>query len=175
VILAREGFDELAAEGRIVKGTDVDLARVPQGAAVRAGTSKPDLSTLESFRRALLDARLIVVASSSGIYLTKEIFPRLGIADKISIKVVDRSAEATAMVAAGNADMAVLPVSAFTNVTGIDFAGPIPDAQLVLVFTAAIVTGAKQPDSGKRLIAFLASDRTSSAIQRSGMEPMVKH
>lgn len=175
VILAKEGFDELVAEGRIVKGTDVDLARVPLGAAVRAGTSKPDLSALDNFKRALLGARLIVVASSSGIYLTKEILPRLGIADKISIKVLERSAEATSMVAAGNADIAVLPVSAFANVPGIEFVGAVPEeAQLVLVFTAAIVTGSKQPNSGKRLIEFLASDRTSSAIQRSGMEPVLK-
>src|SRR3954470_1196841 len=99
VILAREGFDELVGDGRIVNGTDVDLARVPLGVAVRAGKPKPDLSNLESFKRALQDARLVVVASTSGIYLTREIFTRLGIADKIAVKVLDRSAEATSMVA----------------------------------------------------------------------------
>jgi molybdate transport system substrate-binding protein len=175
VILAREGLNELIEEGRIVNGTEVDLARVPLGAAVRAGTPKPDLGTVEAFKRALLDARLIVVASTSGIYLTTEIFPRLGIADKISVKVVSRSAEATSMVAAGDADIAVLPVSAFTSVPGIEFAGRVPnEAQLVLVFTAATVSGSNQPAAAKRLIEFLASERTSAAIEKSGMEPVGK-
>jgi molybdate transport system substrate-binding protein len=175
VILAKEGLNELVAEGRIVNGTEVDLASVPLGAAVRAGSPKLDLSTVEAFKRAVLAAHQIVVASSSGIYLTTEIFPRLGIADKISVKVVGRSAEATAMVAAGDADIAVLPVSAFTNVPGIEFVGRVPDeAQLVLVFAAAIVTGSNQPDAGKRLIEFLASERTSAAIKKSGMEPVGK-
>lgn len=172
VILAREGFDELVEDGRIVQGTEADLARVPLGVAVRAGKPKPDISNLGSFKRALQDARLVAVASTSGIYLTKEIFARLGVADKIAVKVLDRSAEATSMVAAGDADIAVLPASAFTNVRGIEFAGRVPEeAQLVLVFTAAIVQGAKHPEAGKALIDFLRSDRTAIAIQKSGMEP----
>jgi len=175
VILAREGLDELIADGRIVRGTEMDLAQVPLGIAMRAGMPKPDIRTIDGLKRTLLSARLIVVASSSGIYLLKEIFPKLGIADRITVKVMERSAEATAMVAAGHADIAVLPVSAFSNVAGIEFVGKVPeDAQLVLVFTAAIVSGSKQPDAAKRLIDFLVSERSSAAIARSGMEPVGK-
>lgn len=173
VILAKEGLDELIAEGRIIRGTETTLARVPLGAAVRAGADKPDIRTGEAFKRVLLDARLIVVASSSGIHLTKEILPRLGIAGKVAIRVVERSAEATSMLAAGDADLAVLPVSAFSKVPGIEFVGKVPDeAQLVLVFMAAIVTGSNQHEAAKRLIEFLASERTVAAIRRSGMEPV---
>jgi molybdate transport system substrate-binding protein len=173
VILAKEGLDELIAEDRIIKGTDVTLARVPLGAAVRAGTPKPDIRSVEAFKRVLLDARRVVVASSSGIYITKEILPKLGVGDKVALKVVERSAEATSMLAAGDADLAVLPVSAFSNVRGIEYVGKVPDeAQLILVFVAAVLSGSKQLEPSKRLIDFLASDRTSAAIERSGMEPV---
>ena len=128
---------------------------------------------METFKRALLDPRRIVLASTSGIYLTSETFPRLGVADNISVKVVGRSAEATAMVAAGDAGIAVLPISAFTNVPGIEFAGRVPDeAQLVLEFTAAIVAASNRLDVAKRLIELLASERTSPAIKKSEMEPV---
>jgi molybdate transport system substrate-binding protein len=175
VILAKEGFNELVADGRIVVGTEVGLARVPLGAAVRAGAPKPDISTLEAFKRALMSARLVVVASTSGIYLTNEIFQRLGIADKVTVKLMSRSAEATSMVATGEADIAVLPISAFANVAGIEFAGKVPEeTQQVLEFIAATATGSKQPEAAKRLIEFLASERTRTAIEKSGMEPIVK-
>jgi len=135
-ILSREGLADLIAAGRIIAGTDVDLARVPLGVAVRAGTLKPDVSTVEAFKRTLLNARSVVVpGSTSGIYLTTKIFPKLGIADQISVKVTERGSQSAAMVAAGDANIAVQPVSELVNVPGIEFAGRIPDeVQLVQVF-----------------------------------------
>src|SRR5436305_5972206 len=104
VIMSREGLTDLIAEHRIAPGTDVDLARTPLGVAVRAGAPKPDLSTVEAFKQALLKANIVAVPSStSGIFLTTEVFPRLGIADKISVKRTPRGSGAAAMVAAGEA------------------------------------------------------------------------
>jgi molybdate transport system substrate-binding protein len=176
VILSREGLAELIAAGRIIAGTDVDLARVPLGVAVRAGARKPDVSTIEAFKRTLLNARSVAVpGSTSGIYLTTKVFPQLGIADQISVKVTERGSQSTAMVAAGDANIAVQPVSELVNVPGIDFAGRIPDEmQLVQVFAAGIVTGSKEPDAGRRLIQFLASGRAAAAIENSGMDLMRK-
>src|SRR6201987_2248808 len=88
VILSREGLSELIAAKRIAAGTDVDLARVPLGVAVRAGTPKPDVSTVEAFKQLLLKAKTIAVpGSTSGIWLVKDLFPRLGLADKLNTKV----------------------------------------------------------------------------------------
>src|SRR5262245_29115690 len=71
VILSREGLSDLIAAKRIASGTDVDLARVPLGVAVRAGTTKPDVSTVEAFKQLLLKAKTIAVpGSTSGIWLT---------------------------------------------------------------------------------------------------------
>src|SRR5262249_6773211 len=79
VILSREGLRDLMAAGRIVGGTDVDLASVPIGAGVREGQPKPDVDTIDAFKQTLLDARAIAVpGSTSGIFLMKEVLPRLG-------------------------------------------------------------------------------------------------
>src|SRR5213082_3241753 len=112
VILSREGLTELIAAKRIVAGTDVDLARVHLGVAVRAGAPKPDVSTVEAFKQVLLKAKTVAIpGSTSGIFLMNDVFPRLGIADKVKVKAAARGTGATAMVAAGEADIAVMPVS----------------------------------------------------------------
>ena len=172
VILSREGLADLIAAGRIVAGTDVDLARVPLGAGVRTGVSKPDISTVAAFKQALLNAKTIAVpGSTSVIYLTTEVFPKMGVSDQITVSVKERGAQAAAMVAAGEAAMAVQPVSELVNEVGIDFVGRLPtELQLVQVFAAAVLTGAKEPELARKLIQFLASERTGVAIEKSGMD-----
>jgi molybdate transport system substrate-binding protein len=176
VIMSREGLTELMAAGRIVAGTDVDLATAALGAAVRAGAPKPDVTTLEGFKRALLGATVVAVPqSTSGIYLLKEVFPKLGVVERINVKVFARGSESAAAVAIGQADIAVQPVSELISVQGIDYAGRLADElQLIQMFSAAIVKGTKQADAAKRLIQFLASDRAAAAITKNGMEPARK-
>jgi molybdate transport system substrate-binding protein len=177
VIMSKEGLAELITAGQIVAGTDVDLAQTPIGVSVRAGTPKPDISTVEAFKQALLRAKSVALpGSTTGIYLTTELFPRLGIADKVTVQVTARGTESTAMVAAGGADIAIQPVSELVHVAGLDFVGTIPpEIQYISVFTAAVVTGSKEVEASKRLIAFLASEKASRAIKNSGMEPLRKH
>lgn len=174
VILSREGLEELTAANRIAAGTDVDLAQVPLGVAVRANAPKPDVGTVEAFKRTMLGAKTVAVpGSTSGIFLTTKVFPRLGIADRLDVKVTPRGAGATAMVAAGEADLAVMPVSEIVHAPGVDLAGIIPtEIQLIQVFAAAVVAGSKEQDAAKRLITFLASPRAAETIRSSGMEPV---
>jgi molybdate transport system substrate-binding protein len=174
VILSREGLSELIAAGRIVAGSDVDLARVPLGAAVPAGKAKPEVATFDAFKQTLLGARLIAMpGSTSGIFLMDEVLPRLGVADKVAVKVVPRGSDATALLAAGGADIALAPVSELVNLPGVDFVGRLPaDVQLQQVFAAAIVAGSAHLEDAKRLIAFLASRAAAAAIAKSGMEPL---
>jgi molybdate transport system substrate-binding protein len=174
VILSREGLSELIAANRIVAGTDVDLARVPLGVAVRAGTPKPDVSTVEAIKELLLKAKTVAVpGSTSGIWLRTDLFPRLGIVEKINVKAAPRGARATEMVAEGGADLAVMPVSEILHAAGVDFAGSLPpEIQFIQMFSAAVVAGSREIDGAKRLIEFLASARASEAIRKSGMEPL---
>ena len=176
VILSREGLADLTAAGRIVAGTDVDLARVALAAAVRAGVPKPDVTTVEALKRTLLSAKTLVVpGSTAGIYVTTKLLPQLGIADRITVKVTERGSQAAAMVAAGDADIVIQPVSELMNVPGIEVVGRLPkDVQLIQTFAAAIVAGAKEPAAGRRLIEFLVSERVSAAIEKNGMEPVRK-
>jgi molybdate transport system substrate-binding protein len=174
VILSREGLTELIAANRIVAGTDVDLARVPLGVAVRAGTAKPDVSTVEAFKQVLLQAKTVgVPASTSGIWLMDELFPRLGIAGRINAKAMPRGSDATGLVAAGGADLSVQPVSEIMHAAGVDLAGNLaPEIQFVQTFSAAVVAGPGPIDAARRLIEFLASAHASEAIRKSGMEPL---
>lgn len=174
VIMSREGLDELIAANRIAAGTDVDLAEVPLGVAVRAGIAKPDVSTVDAVKRMLLQARMVAVpGSTSGIWLKDDLFPRLGIADKISFKMTPRGSDASGMVAAGGADLAVMPVSEILSASGVDHAGAIPaEIQFIQVFCAAVVAGSTATDASRRLIEFLSSPHAAETIRRSGMEPL---
>src|SRR6476646_7255254 len=174
VILSREGLSELIAAKRIAAETDVDLARVPLGVAVRAGTPKPDVSTVEAFKQVLLNAKSVAIpGSTSGIWLKTDLLPRLGIADKINIKVSPRGTGATGMVAAGDADLAVMPVSEIVHAPGVDLAGSIaPEIQFVQTFSAGVVAGSADIDGSKRLLEFLASPPASETIRDIGMQPL---
>jgi molybdate transport system substrate-binding protein len=173
VILSGEGLDELKAAGRIAAGSEVKLAGVALGAAVRQGSAKPDIGSVDALKRALTGARMVALpGSTSGIFMRDEVFPRLGIADKVSSKLYARGIESTNALAAGEADLAIGPVSEQVSQPGIELVGPLPDeVQLVQIFTVAIVKTAHNPEQGKRLIAYLASDQTTTAIKNSGMQP----
>jgi molybdate transport system substrate-binding protein len=175
VILSREGLDDLIAAKKIIVGTDVDLARAPVGVAVRTGTPKPDVSTVEAFRQALLKAKTVAIpGSTSGIWLTSDLFPRLGIAGKVNVRLTPRGTDSAAMVAAGDADLAVQPTSEIMHAPGVDFAGNIAaEIQFVQTFSAAVVAGSGEIADSRRLIEFLASARACEAIRKSGMEPLV--
>jgi molybdate transport system substrate-binding protein len=142
--------------------------------AVRAGTAKPDVSTVEAFKQVLLKAKTVAMpGSTSGIWLTNDLFPRLGIAEKVNAKPTPRGTDATAMVAAGGADLAVMPVSEIVHAPGVDLAGILAaEIQFVQTFSAAVVAGSGDIEGSKRLIEFLASVRASEAIRNSGMEPV---
>ena len=170
VILAREGLSELITEGRIVAGTDVDLGRSIIGMIVRAGAPKPDISTVEALKQTLLRAKSVAMSSStSGVYLTTTLFPRLGIANEMAGKSTTSGAAA---VGRGEAEIGLQQVSELLPVPGVDFVGTIPaEVQYVTVYAAAVVTGSKEIEASKRLIAFLASEGAVAAIKKSGMEP----
>jgi molybdate transport system substrate-binding protein len=119
-------------------------------------------------------AKIVAIpGSTSGIWLTTDLFPRLGIAEKMNVKVTPRGKDATGMVAAGDADLAVMPVSEIVHAPGVDFAGSVaPEIQFVQTFSAAVVAGSGDIEGFKRLIEFLASAHASEAIRNSGMEPL---
>ena len=177
VILAASALDDLIANGRVVAGSRVDLARSAIGMAVRAGAAKPDISTIDALKRTLLQAKSIAYSSSaSGVYLSGELFPSLGIADRIAAK--SRRIESGPVgesVARGEAELGFQQISELRPVNGIEIVGPLPSgAQRITVFSAGIVASATQPDAARRLIAYLSSPTAAPAIRKSGMDPLAK-
>ncbi len=176
VIMSREGLAELMAAGKIIPGTDVDLALAPLGLAVPAGTPKPDISTTPLFKAALIKAKSIVVpGSTSGIYLTKELFPQLGLNNLITVTVTERGSQATTLLAAKESNVAIQPSSELVNVAGIDYVGRIPnELQLIQTFSAAIVVGSTQREAAQKLIQSLSSPKAAEHIKHGGMDLVKK-
>jgi molybdate transport system substrate-binding protein len=175
VILARDALDDLVRRGRIVAGSQVDLVRSSIAMAVRAGAPRPDISSVEALRRALLGAKSIAYsASASGVYLSTELFPRLGIAEAIKAKSRRIESERVGtVVARGDAEFGFQQISELLPIAGIDIVGPLPPgAQRVTVFSAGVATGARNVEAAKALIRFLSSAAVAPVIARTGLEPV---
>jgi molybdate transport system substrate-binding protein len=175
VIVATEALDPLIADGKAVAAGRAELARAPIGAVVRAGAPKPDISTVEAFKRTLLEARSIAYSdSASGVYLSTVLFPRLGVAEQIKAKSTMIPAEPVARtVARGEYELGFQTMSELLPVEGVDQLGPIPaETQKIVSFSAAIAAGAKEPAAGLALIKYLSSPAAAPAIIKSGMAPV---
>jgi molybdate transport system substrate-binding protein len=175
VILADAAIDELIKEGRIAASSRVPLARSAIGMAVRAGAPKPDISSVEAFTRVLLRAKSIAYSAQvSGVYLSTELFPRLGIADQLRAKSVRVERERVgAVVARGEAEIGFQQISELLPIAGIDYVGPLPaPLQRVTVFTAGVATGAKSPEAARALIRFFVSPEGVRAMTKYGLEPI---
>jgi molybdate transport system substrate-binding protein len=174
VIMASPGLDALIARGEAIADSRVDLARSRVGVAVRAGARRPDIRTPAGLRQALLDARSIAYSDSvSGIYVSTQLFARLGIADQVRDKSIQIPSEPVGnAIARGQADIGFQQLSELLPVPGIDFLGPIPEElQLITVFSAAVATNARHPEAARALLGYLSSPDADAAITRSGLAP----
>jgi molybdate transport system substrate-binding protein len=179
VILDAKSAEDLAAKGLVRADSKMNLARSLIGMVVRAGAAKPDISTVDAFKHALLAARSIAYSdSSSGTYLITTLFPKLGVADQIvnktrKIRGPPSGEPVAAVVARGEAEIGFQQVSELISVPGIDFVGTIPaDLQPVIFYAGALANSAQQPEAGRALIRFLASPDAASAISKVGLTPV---
>lgn len=174
VIMAAPALAELIEQGKVRAGSRADLVESRIGMAVKAGASKPDIGTVDALKRTLLAAKSLAYSdSASGVYLSTELFPKLGIADQIRGK--SRKIEADPVgeaVARGEIEIGFQQISELRLVKGIDIVGPLPPgAQRVTVFAAGIPGTSRHPAEAKALIDWLASSATYAAIKESGLEP----
>jgi len=174
VIMAAAPLADLIQQGKVRADSRVDLVQSKIGMAVKAGAPKPDISTLDALKRTLLAAKSIAYSdSASGVYLSTELFPKMGIADQIKSK--SRKIEADpvgGVVATGEFEIGFQQISELRPVKGIDIVGPLPSgAQRVTVFAAGIPATATHPEAAKALIRWLASPAAYAAIKKSGLEP----
>jgi molybdate transport system substrate-binding protein len=175
VIMVRSALDELADKGEVEQGSQVDLARSRIGMAVRAGAASPDISSVETFRRALLEARSVAYSdSASGAYVSSTLFKRLGIEKEMAAKSRQIPAEPVGMVVArGEAEIGFQQMSELLPVPGITIVGPIPDeVQEITVFSAGIVASSKAREAGHALIRYLASSSSCAVIKQTALDPV---
>jgi len=175
LILVGYALGELMKQGKVVPGSRVDLANSKIGVAVKAGAPKPDISSADALKRALLAAKSVAYSdSASGVYVSSEMFGKLGIAEEMKDKAKKIPATPVAeIVARGEAEIGFQQISELKPVAGIDIVGPLPDAlQKVTVFSAGIASVSKEPEAGKALINFLASPAARDTIVKSGLEPI---
>jgi molybdate transport system substrate-binding protein len=174
VILAAPALDDLIKQGKVRPGSRVDLVQSKIGMAVKAGAPRPDISTVDALKRTLLAAKSIAYSdSASGVYLSTELFPKLGIADQIKGKSKKIEADPVGgVVATGEFEIGFQQISELRPVKGIDIVGELPPgAQRITVFAAGIPATATHPEAAKALINWLASPAGYAAIQNSGLEP----
>jgi len=175
-ILTDEVIDDLIAEGKIVAGSRVDLARSAIGIAVRQGAPKPDIGSAEAFRQALLSARAISYSRTgiSGVYFPT-VLDRLGIAEAVKSKIVIPAPGMVVgeLVARGEADIGVQQISELLPVPGIEVVGPLPAAlQKVTVFSAGIFADAREAEVAQALVEALTSQASRAVYVCKGMEPI---
>ncbi|QWE21427.1 substrate-binding domain-containing protein [Polynucleobacter sp. AP-Kolm-20A-A1] len=176
LILASPALDGFIKSGAVQPGTRVDLVASVMGAVVKAGAPKPDISTMAGLKSALLNAKSVAYsASASGVYLSTELFPKMGISeqmDKTARKIY--SERVASVVARGDADLGFQQVSELLPIPGVDFIGELPpEAQKTVLFSAGITNNVANLNASRDLIAFLASPKAAPSIQKAGLKPIL--
>lgn len=179
-VLTTSAANDMIARRRVLAGSLVDIARSSLGVAVPRGAPKPDISSAEAFKRALLAAKSIAVskpvgAGLSGAHMAK-VFQDLGIAEAMAAKAKYGAGGVTGLVGLiierGEAEIGVQQIAELLAVPGIDFVGPLPEElQSVTPFTAAIPTSAAHAEAGRKLIDFLTTPAAKRVIKAKGLEP----
>ena len=180
VIALRQGIDGLVNNGKAAADNVTVVAHSGIVVAVRKGAPKPDISSPDALKRMLLAAKSIsyvdpASGGASGIHFAK-VLDRLGIANEMKSKTVfpnpKTPGEVGVLVANGEAEIGVHVIQELIPVAGIDLVGPLPgDLQNTIVFSAAIITGAKDPAAAKALVDFLRTPDSAKVIKAKGMDP----
>jgi molybdate transport system substrate-binding protein len=169
-------IDALIKDGKIVAGSRADIGRAGLGVAVRAGAPKPDISSVDAFKRTLLAAKAVAYPGkgASGLYFVS-LLDRMGIKVEMQSRLKPMAAEDTVEVLArGEADMVVVVSTRITGVAGVDVVGPIPaELQTKIGFAAGLAASAKEPEAAKALIRFLTAPSAAATLKAKGVEPTI--
>jgi molybdate transport system substrate-binding protein len=171
VILTAPMIEDLVKQAKVAGGSKADIARSGLGVAVRDGAAKPDISTLDAFKKAMMEAKTVGYSreSASGVGLLRAL-ERLGIAEEVKAKSREASGRTGEMLAAGAFELGVSQIPELLAVSGIQVIGPLPgDLQSVTVFSVGLSTSTKEPDAAKAFIQFLAAPAALAVFKTKGL------
>jgi molybdate transport system substrate-binding protein len=166
-------IDDLIKQGKVV-GSRVDFARAGVGVAVKAGAPKPDISTADAFKRAMLSAKSIAYSRGASGIIAAKLMERLGIAEQLKDKtrLVD-GVPVAEVVAKGEAEIGMQQINVILPVAGADYVGPLPaELQGYVNFAVGVLAVSKERDAAQALVKFMASAEAAPLIRKSGMEPL---
>ncbi len=163
-------IDGLIKDGKIIAETRANLLRGGFGVEVRAGAPKPDISSVEAFKRALLNAKSIGYIKVNRV---SELVERLGLADAIKSKVVTPDSDIVSeLVAKGELELGIVVLTQILTTPGVELVGPLPpEIQYYQQFTAGVSVQSKAPDAAKDLTKFFTAPTAIPVIKSQGMEP----
>ena len=172
--ISSANIDQLIQAGKVVSGSRVDYVKSGIGVGIRKGTPRPDLSSGESFKKALLSSRAIAYSTGpSGVYIAK-LFEKMGITDAIKDKLkVVQGVPAGEVVLRGDADIGLQQIPEILSVQGIEYVGPLPaDIQSITTFSFGIPVNGNNTQAVKEWIQFLKLPSGVSSIKRHGLDPI---
>jgi molybdate transport system substrate-binding protein len=171
-LLPRADIDALARDGRIAAGSVTGIARSAIGVAVRAGAPKPDIATVEDFKRAVLQAPSVTYSDGpSGLYVAG-LMDRLGLAEAIKSKTRLTTGPVAELLARGEAELGIQQIVAILPVKGADLVGPLPsELQNIIVYAAGVSSAAANGVLARGFIDFMITPEIARIIRAKGMEP----
>jgi len=178
LILIKNNVDTLSKEGKIVPGTDALFAQSIFAVGVKAGAPKPDISSPDALKKALLAAKGVSYSDpasggASGVYIAKQI-ERMGIAEQLKdkTKYPPSGGFAGTLLTSGEADLAISSKPELLTVPGVDVVGPLPgDMAFTVVYEAGVQSGAPNAEAAKALVKFLASPEAQAVFKAKGFDP----
>ena len=174
VVVGNPPIIDALIKDKLVIGPRSDIGGSGLAVAVKSGALKPDIGTVDAFKKTLLATKAVAYPGkgASGIYFVS-LLDRMGIKDQMQSKLKPMAAEDTVeVVARGEAEMVVVVATRITGVAGVDVVGPIPaELQTKIGFAAGLSAGAKEPDAAKALMGFLTAPSAASTLRANGVEP----
>ena len=172
-ILTGQVIDDLIKQGSLAAGSRIDLAKSGSGFGVKAGTSKPDVSTAEAMKKSLLAAKSIgysKMGASGTLFI--QMTEKLGIADQIKPKLVETTGVVGELIAEGKAEIGVQQIPELMAVPGVEIAGPFPgDLQVITTFSAGLAAKPKELEAAQAFLKFLKSVPANNAYKTKGLDP----
>ncbi len=171
-LLPRADIDALAGDGRIAAHSATDIARSAIGVAVRAGAPKPDIATVDAFKRTVLQAGSVTYSDGpSGLYIAG-LMERLGLAEAIKPKTRLTTGPVAELLARGEAELGLQQIVAILPVAGAELVGPLPnELQNIIVYAAGISAQSANAQPARAFIALMRTPEVARIIRAKGLQP----